>query len=127
MTQTVVRRNNPGMDARVLTVRQPWADAIIHGGKDVENRSWTTGYRGRLWIHAGLGVDRWAGLDFDETARGVLVGHVRLVDVVDDSDSEWAEPGCFHWLLADPTPCRPRPYPGGLGLRRYQPRARAAC
>ena len=23
---------------RVLTVRQPWAWAIIHGGKDVENR-----------------------------------------------------------------------------------------
>lgn len=24
---------------RILTVRQPWAWAIIHGGKDVENRT----------------------------------------------------------------------------------------
>jgi hypothetical protein len=28
--------------ARVLTVRQPWASAIIHAGKDVENRTWPT-------------------------------------------------------------------------------------
>jgi hypothetical protein len=26
-------------EARVLTIRQPWAWAIIYGGKDVENRS----------------------------------------------------------------------------------------
>jgi ASCH domain len=40
-------------EAPVLTVRQPWAWAIIHGGKDVENRSWRTKYRGPLLIHAG--------------------------------------------------------------------------
>lgn len=41
---------------RALTVRQPWAWAIAHGGKDVENRSWPTSYRGLLAIHAGA---RW--------------------------------------------------------------------
>ena len=41
---------------RVLTVRQPWAWAIIHGGKDVENRSRNIAgsYRGPVAIHAGL-------------------------------------------------------------------------
>lgn len=41
---------------RVLTVRQPWAWAIIHGGKDVENRSRNLAgdYRGPVAIHAGL-------------------------------------------------------------------------
>ena len=41
---------------RVLTVRQPWAWAIIHGGKDVENRTRNIagGYRGPVAIHAGL-------------------------------------------------------------------------
>ena len=41
---------------RVLTVRQPWAWAIIHGGKDVENRTWNIAgaYRGPVAIHAGL-------------------------------------------------------------------------
>ncbi len=38
---------------RVLTVRQPWAWAIIHGGKDVENRSRNIAgsYRGPVAIH----------------------------------------------------------------------------
>lgn len=40
---------------RVLTVRQPWAWAIIHGGKDVENRTRNIAgdYRGPVAIHAG--------------------------------------------------------------------------
>ena len=42
---------------RILTVRQPWATAIIRYGKDVENRTWMTDYRGRVWIHAGLKSD----------------------------------------------------------------------
>lgn len=42
---------------KVITVRQPWAWAIIHGGKDVENRSRNIvgDYRGGVAIHAGLG------------------------------------------------------------------------
>lgn len=39
---------------RILTVRQPWAWAIIHGGKDVENRvrNIAGDYRGAIAIHA---------------------------------------------------------------------------
>ena len=37
----------------MLTIRQPWAWAIIYGGKDVENRSWLTKHRGPLLVHAG--------------------------------------------------------------------------
>lgn len=41
---------------RGLTVRQPWATAIVRMGKDVENRSRNIagGYRGPVAIHAGL-------------------------------------------------------------------------
>jgi len=44
---------------RILTVRQPWAWAIIHGGKDVENRvrNIAGSYRGPVAIHAALAVD----------------------------------------------------------------------
>lgn len=44
---------------RILTVRQPWAWAIIHGGKDVENRvrNIAGGYRGPVAIHAGQSYD----------------------------------------------------------------------
>lgn len=38
---------------KALTVQQPWAWAIIHGGKDVENRTQAWSYRGPLAIHAG--------------------------------------------------------------------------
>jgi hypothetical protein len=42
----------------VLTVRQPWCWAIVHGGKPVENRSWAVRYRGPVWLHAGA-RSRW--------------------------------------------------------------------
>lgn len=42
-----------------LSVRQPWAWAIFHADKDVENRDWAScRYRGSLAIHAGLGCTR---------------------------------------------------------------------
>lgn len=46
-----------------LSVRQPWAWAIIHAGKDIENRSWQAvnhglRVRGRIAIHAAKGLAR---------------------------------------------------------------------
>lgn len=41
---------------KAITVRQPWAWAIIHAGKDIENRSWKTKTRGRVAIHAASGM-----------------------------------------------------------------------
>lgn len=40
-------------EMRILTVRQPWAWAIFHGGKDVENRTRNLAgdYRGPVAIH----------------------------------------------------------------------------
>ena len=38
---------------KCITVKQPWAHMIANLGKLVENRSWATGYRGPLAIHAG--------------------------------------------------------------------------
>ena len=37
---------------KALSVRQPWASAIIHCGKDIENRTRRIHYRGPLLIHA---------------------------------------------------------------------------
>ena len=39
---------------RALTVQNPWAWAIVSGGKDVENRTQRWKYRGPLAIHAGM-------------------------------------------------------------------------
>ncbi len=37
---------------KALSIRQPFAWAVIHAAKDVENRTWRTDYRGPLLIHA---------------------------------------------------------------------------
>ena len=115
---------------KALTVKWPWAWAIIHAGKDVENRSWHTGYRGSLAIHAGLSVTRtyhaWTQVwmaaigveapEMPELPRGCVVGTVDLVDCVRDSGSRWAMPGQWHWVLRNPQPCKPRFVRGALGL-----------
>lgn len=42
---------------KALTVRNPWAWAIIFGGKDVENRSVRTSHVGAVAIHTAKAVD----------------------------------------------------------------------
>ena len=104
-------------EMRILTVRQPWAWAIIHGGKDVENR--TRGiagyYRGPVAIHAAASatatlteaderllldhdvdgkVDGWMGGEPIE--GGVILGVVDLVDVHHADDSNCAAPAPLH-------------------------------
>lgn len=76
-----------------LTVKQPWASAIVLGLKRVENRTWRTNYRGPLAIHAGLSIDpegeevlATAGVVLpqgcQELPRGAILGVVNLVDMV---------------------------------------------
>lgn len=98
----------------VLTVRQPWAYAIIHAGKDIENRSRTTHYRGRLLIHAGKA---WApqgaqwlnrmGIPIpDDLPTGCIIGSVTVTGSTQNSSSPWAMPDSHHWQFTDPTAAR---------------------
>lgn len=41
---------------KVLTLWEPWATLLVHGVKVFETRSWETGYRGPILIHA---AKRW--------------------------------------------------------------------
>lgn len=61
---------------RVLTVQQPWAWAIVHGGKDIENRTQLWKYRGPLAIHAGARLsDR--GVNDDRIGKALRdTGHI---------------------------------------------------
>lgn len=40
------------MDVKCLSVRVPWSYLLCFGIKDVENRTWTTKYRGEIYIHS---------------------------------------------------------------------------
>jgi len=84
---------------RILTVRQPWAWAIIHGGKDVENRvrNIAGDYRGPVAIHAGLATFEDDG-QFREVRRAITSedhgwpaddGEVWASDLVDPDDERF--------------------------------------
>ena len=90
------------------------------GGKDVENRTWPTRYRGALLIHAGAATERYATraeLPAQCDVHGCVVGVVELVDCIRGGRSKWAEPDHWHWTLARPRAFRvPIPATGRLGL-----------
>ena len=108
---------------KALTVRQPWASAIIWAGKDVENRSRPSSCRGRLWIHAGLRLEAADVLPAGTPVpRGAIIGYVTLTGCVQGSASPWAIPGYWHWQLADPVAlAEPIPARGALGLWQLPP------
>ncbi|MFL6864136.1 MAG: hypothetical protein ACJ8DZ_14170 [Allosphingosinicella sp.] len=43
-------------DLPALSIRQPWAHAILHLGKDIENRGRCHRHRGLTLIHASAGM-----------------------------------------------------------------------
>src|SRR5688500_18129278 len=112
---------------KALSLRQPWAWAVVHGYKDVENRSWSTAHRGPLLIHASARLDP-EGFRFlwqlglhrvlpDDLAQGRLIGSVRVVDVVRGYPSGWALRGAYQWVLRSPREFRtPLPCRGGQKL-----------
>lgn len=50
---------------KVITLKQPWATLIAEGIKKYEFRSWKTNYRGKILIHAGIGIDKEAMKSFE--------------------------------------------------------------
>lgn len=132
------------MNRKCLSVRQPWAWAIIKGYKTPENRTWKTAYRGPLLIHAGKSIDH-CGIEtikIDEKlptgiimpnhlVTGCIIGSVTLEDVISVCDltasqrrdrriSEWAT-GPYCWILSNPIEfINPIPYKGALRLFNVQ-------
>ena len=121
------------MQVKVLSVKNPYAYLIIQGGKDVENRTWTTDYRGRLYIHVsgdnlpflteepnlmeyyskcdidkGDTVESFMNAVIDKPDKWLLksqsiIGYVDLVDIIQNSSSPWSIEGQYHWILKNPT------------------------
>lgn len=115
-----------------LSIRQPWAWAIIHAGKDIENRDWITRVRGRILIHASSRFDcpkdealfdceiwaRRACIDAPTLAdihAGGIVGEAEIVDCVSRSESPWFV-GRYGFVLRNPRPLPFRPLKGRLGF-----------
>lgn len=54
---------------KAISLTQPWATAIAVGVKQWETRSWPTGFRGPVAIHAAKGMPKWA----KEFAQGAAI------------------------------------------------------
>ncbi len=125
------------LPALALSVRQPWAWAIIHAGKDIENRTWQAvnhglKQRGRIAIHASKGLTR---AEYDDASefmaaihvkcpapaylmRGGIIGSVEVIDVASFSTSPWFF-GPRGLVLRNPEPCTFLPAIGALGYFKW--------
>lgn len=110
---------------RALTIRQPWAAAIAHQAKRVENRSWKLPAKhegARILIHAGAQPDRNAevfGEHLDVYSAVVAVATITGCHWSNEWQccGYWAFEQTYHWTLADVT-ALPEPVPakGALGF-----------
>ncbi|MFD9568076.1 hypothetical protein [Streptomyces sp. NPDC059994] len=110
---------------KAISIRQPWAGAIVHQSKRVENRTWklpASMHGARVLIHAAAQPDRHAivyGPHLD--VYGAIVGVATI------TGCHWAEKGrlcgpwsddnAYHWTLDDVV-ALPEPVPakGALGF-----------
>ena len=75
---------------RVLTLKQPWATLVAEGIKKYEFRSWKINYRGKVLIHAGVGIDkeemeRFKNMNLDFPSRRILA-EVEIEDCLELDD-----------------------------------------
>ena len=115
---------------RAITIRQPWAELIVRGEKDVENRSWRTNHRGPLLIHAGAQAYRESFAEHgvpDDAERSAIIGVVEVVDCKQERTSTWHEEGSWGWYLVRAKRFRkPIPMKGRRGLFEVPDRKVAA-
>lgn len=111
-------KNDKNAEARVqyaISIRQPFAWLILAGIKDIENRTWRTKYRGRIYIHAPSVWDKSGAKKFSKygvpedndqgwpmsLGFGGIVGSVEIVDCVEKHPSSWFN-GKVGFVLKNP-------------------------
>ncbi len=128
---------------KAITIKQPWASLIVHGIKDIENRTWPCPkkYIGqRVLIHASSCSWTWHrvlsymtkpmasifeklgynGEWVRNQPTGSIIGSVKIVDCVQNHPSVWAEKGVYNWVLANPILFeKPIPAKGKLSFWDY--------
>lgn len=129
------------MILKALSLRQPWAWLVIHGGKDIENRRWNTRFRGPILLHASKGMTQDEYLDaamfalevtgsgqlppFSELERGGVVGATTITGILPPHDDlirlmgkpvPWHMPAQFGFVLGPRVGLPFRALKGELGF-----------
>jgi hypothetical protein len=114
-----------------ISILQPWAWLIVNGHKDIENRGWSTGFRGRILIHAGKKLSKRDYADdiehfaeaygitlpaFEDMPLGGVVGSATVIDCVREHPSRWKMMDCWGFVLKDQRVRPFVPYRGQLGI-----------
>jgi hypothetical protein len=125
--------------AMALTLRRPWASLLLVpeslGGKTIENRTWSTDYRGPVLVYGGTRIDnigigaaRRADMDADwHASQQGWLGAAVLVDVHRARNrccQPWGQrqirpdAALYHWVFAHPHRLAQRSWGRGfVGLR----------
>lgn len=116
-----------------ISLKQPWAWAVFNQciGKDIENRTWWTAFRGPVWIASSAQVtqayyDEASRIIFETTGylpphretllRGAILGRATIVDCILPGGYR-VEPGtqCIRWPSGKGAP------PEGARYHRLHP------
>ena len=87
---------------KALSIKQPWASLIANNIKNIENRTWKTNYRGRIYIHSSAKMSLYEftweqsmkiseSFFYYDTPFSAIIGEVDIVDCVINHPSIWAE------------------------------------
>lgn len=125
-----------------LAIRQPWAWALIHLGKDIENRTWVTRFRGPFLVHASTCASvvrrnaewdaawHWIAQHVSQTVAsnlpppellryGGIIGQAEIVGcedaLSDEAGSSWFQ-GPWGFVVRNPRPMEFRHCRGSLGF-----------
>ncbi len=102
------------MRIKAISIKEPWASAIMKGEKTVEQRTWNTNYRGDLLLVASKSPQ--------SPIAGKAFAICKLVDCrpMTEEDAKKAlveyDPGTYAWVLENVKRITPFGVRGQLGL-----------
>lgn len=115
-----------GYRMKCLSIRLPWAEMVRRGEKTIETRTWSTDYRGELFLHASRSPDPRGpsifGLPNRCEIRGCIFAVTELVDcrpmIANDVQAAMCayHPDLWAWIFEDIRSIKPIPIRGRLRI-----------
>ena len=96
-------QNNIKNRLRAISIRQPYAEAILRGEKVVEYRTRNTNVRGKVFIYAGSKIlNNEIFEEYRVLKSGIIFGAIIGTVEIMDSVKSTKFPGWYDWILINP-------------------------